>query len=183
MKKTLLTTMAAACVGMAVHADEVAADTNANATTTSTSPTMSSSQATTSSLAVDDRRFEAGAIFGEPTGASLKFWLNDKVAVDGAAGWAFRDDSDFYLHSDVLWHAFDVIPVSKGALPLYFGVGVLAKFRDNDDDIYGIRFPVGVNYLFENAPVSLFLEVAPVLDVAPSTRGDITAGVGVRYRF
>jgi len=178
MKKTLLTTTAAACVGMTVYTAEI----NENATNP---PATSSTPLTTSSpsLSMNDRRFEAGAIFGEPTGASLKYWLNDQVAVDGAVGWTFRDDSDFYLHSDVLWHAFEVFPVSKGALPLYFGVGGLAKFRDNADDIYGIRFPIGVNYLFENAPVSLFLEVAPVLDVAPSTRGDITAGIGVRYRF
>lgn len=178
MKKTILTTMAVAFAGMTVNADETNGNTS-NPAPTSPAPLQTAS----SSMSLNDHRFEAGAIFGEPTGASLKYWLNDKVAVDGAVGWAFRDDSDFYLHSDVLWHAFDVFPVSKGALPLYFGVGGLAKFRDNADDIYGIRFPIGVNYLFENAPVSLFLEVAPVLDVAPSTRGDITAGIGVRYRF
>lgn len=178
MKRTLLTTMAAACVGMTVYADETNGGAS-NPSATSSAPLTTSSP----SLSLNDRRFEAGAIFGEPTGASLKYWLNDTMAVDGAVGWAFRDDSDLYLHSDVLWHKFDVFNVSKGSLPLYFGVGALVKFRDHADDIYGIRFPIGVNYLFENAPVSLFLEVAPVLDVAPSTRGDITAGVGVRYRF
>lgn len=42
------------------------------------------------------RRFEAGAIFGEPTGASLKYWFNDTWAIDGVLGWAFhQDDIDF----------------------------------------------------------------------------------------
>ena len=130
-----------------------------------------------------DRKFEAGAIFGEPTGASLKYWLNDTMAVDGALGWSFDSDTDFYIHSDLLWHKFDVFKVSKGELPLYFGAGGLVKLRDNRDDIVGVRIPVGVNYLFEDVPVSLFLEVAPVLRVAPSTRGDFTAGIGARYRF
>lgn len=157
-------------------------------TTTTTSPPPTTTSDTpppttihTSSL---DQRFEAGMIFGEPTGASLKYWFNDTIAIDGALGWAFhQDDIDFYLHSDVLWHKFDVFNVSRGDLPLYFGLGASAKFRDGHDDIWGIRFPVGVNYLFADAPVSLFFEVAPVLDVAPSVRGDYSVGVGARYRF
>lgn len=130
-----------------------------------------------------DPSFEVGAIFGEPTGLSLKYWMNDTMALDGGVGWSFRDEDDLHLHSDVLWHNFDVFKVSKGRLPLYYGVGARVKFRDNRDDLVGIRFPIGISYLFEDAPVSLFLEVAPVLDVAPDTDGDFTAGIGVRFCF
>jgi len=131
-----------------------------------------------------DRRFEAGAIFGEPIGASLKYWLNDTWAIDGVLGWAFhQDDIDFYVHSDVLYHFHDLFHVSRGELLPYVGVGVSAKFRGDRDDIWGIRVPIGVEYLFENCPVSIFGEVAPVLDVAPGARGDFSVGVGARYRF
>jgi len=47
----------------------------------------------------------------------------------------------------------------------------------------GIRFPVGVAYLFDDAPVDLFLEVAPTLDLVPGTYLDFDAGLGVRYYF
>jgi hypothetical protein len=32
-------------------------------------------------------------------------------------------------------------------------------------------------------PVDVFLEVAPILDFTPSTRGGFTAGIGARYWF
>ena len=129
-------------------------------------------------------KFGIGAMVGEPTGASLKYWLNDTVAIDGAVGWSFHEDSNLYLHSEVLWHNFDLLPVSHGRLPVYFGVGALARFRDqNHDNEVGIRVPVGLCYLFENAPVDVFVEVAPAIDVAPGVRGEITGGVGVRYWF
>lgn len=180
MKKILIVTMAATLLGITSRADEMNEGTTNDVASDTSGATPRLTRMDTS---YPGHRFEAGAIFGEPTGVSLKYWLNDTMAVDGAAGWSFHDDSDFYIHSDVLWHKFDVFDVSRGRLPLYFGVGGLANFRDHRDDIVGIRVPVGVNYLFEDAPVSLFLEVAPVLDIAPSTRGDITAGVGVRFCF
>ena len=129
-------------------------------------------------------RLGAGIIVGEPTGASLKYWVNNTVAVDGAFGWSLHDDSDFYLHSDVLWHNFDLIPVSQGRLPVYFGVGGLVRFRDdNKDNQVGVRVPVGLSYMFNNAPVDVFVEVAPAIDVAPNVRGEVTGGVGIRYWF
>jgi hypothetical protein len=128
-------------------------------------------------------RFGVGVIFGEPTGVSLKYFITDTIAVDGGVGWAFHHHTDLHLHSDILWHDFDLIPVPEGKLPLYFGVGVRLKVEDHADDRFGIRVPVGVSYLFERLPIDIFAEIAPVLDLAPSTRGGLTAGVGVRWWF
>lgn len=129
-------------------------------------------------------RFGAGIILGEPTGASVKYWLNDTLAIDGAAGWSLHDDTDFYVHSDLLWHNFDLIPVSKGRLPFYIGGGGFIRFRDDrHDNEVGIRVPVGVSYMFDTAPIDIFLEIGPALDVAPDLRGEITGGIGVRYWF
>lgn len=128
-------------------------------------------------------RFGVGVLFGEPTGLSAKYFFNDTIAVDGGIGWAFHHHTDFHLHSDVLWHDFDLIPVPEGKLPLYFGVGARFKAADHADDRFGIRVPVGVSYLFECLPIDVFAEIAPVLDLAPSTRGGLTAGVGVRWWF
>lgn len=164
------------------------ADNNAPATTDSNPTVSTSANATATTPELEraghaDGRFEAGLVLGEPTGASLKYWLDRKVAIDGAVGWSFYRGSDFHLHSDFLWHRFDVFHVSEGELPLYFGVGARVKFRDNADDLVGIRIPVGVSYLFQDVPVDIFFEVAPIIDVAPSLRGSFTVGVGARYRF
>ena len=178
--------MAAALLSMTSRADEtVASASNTTGSSTSNSGDVANGMATSSPTPRDyrDSKFEAGLIIGEPTGLSAKYWLNDTMAVDGALGWSFHRETDVHIHSDVLWHRFDVFDVSTGHLPLYFGVGARVKFRDHRDDLVGIRVPVGVNYLFEDVPVSLFVEVAPVLDLAPSTRGGLTAGVGARFRF
>ena len=46
-------------------------------------------------------RLGAGITIGEPIGASLKYWFNDTLAIDGAIGWSSHDDTDLYVHSDV----------------------------------------------------------------------------------
>lgn len=126
----------------------------------------------------------AGIIIGEPTGGSVKYWLNRNMAVDGAAGWSTHDHSSLYFQGDLLWHQFGLFPINEGRLPLYIGVGGLVRFRDDHrDDQAGVRVPVGVSYMFENTPVDVFAEVAPTLDVAPEARGEITGGVGIRFWF
>jgi hypothetical protein len=129
-------------------------------------------------------RFGAGVIIGEPIGASLKYFVNDTMAIDGALGVSLHEHSGLYLHGDVLWHNFDLVPVSQGKLPLYLGVGGLLRLRNsNYDDQFGIRVPVGVSYLFDNAPVDIFAEIGPALDLTPSVRGEVTGGVGIRFWF
>ena len=128
-------------------------------------------------------RFGAGIIVGEPTGLALKYMLSDVVAIDGALGWSFSGRTDFYLHSDVLWHKRDAVAVRAGEVSFYCGVGGRLKLSDHGSDRMGIRVPVGVAYRFEDVPVDVFVEIAPVLDVAPSTRGDLTGGLGARWWF
>jgi len=129
-------------------------------------------------------RVGAGVIMGEPTGASVKYWLNNTLAIDGAFGWSTHDHSDFYVHSDALWHNFDLIPVSKGRMPFYFGVGGLVRFRNgNRDDQVGVRVPVGVSYMPDGLPIDIFAEIGPAIDVSPNVQGEVTGGIGVRYWF
>ena len=165
----LLTLAGALCA----CADEQAS--TANISTTSTPVSTSSDMA---------GKLGAGIIIGEPIGPTVKYWLNDTVALDAAAGWSTHDHTDFYLHSDVLLHKFDIIPVSSGRLPFYIGAGGLLRFRnDHRDNQVGIRIPIGVSYIFDNAPIDVFAEIGPALDVAPSVQGEVTGGVGIRYWF
>jgi hypothetical protein len=179
MKKVVIVTMTVTLVGLATQAaDTVAtnADTNGAVLTNSASGGVSYSS--------HAGKFGAGATFGEPIGADVKYWFNEKMAIDGAMGYSFHDNTELYMHSDILWHAFNLFPISHGQLPLYFGVGGLARFRKDDiPNEVGIRAPVGVSYMFENAPVDIFMEVAPALDIAPGLRGEVTGGIGIRYWF
>jgi len=141
--------------------------------------------------------FGAGIMVGDPTGVSVKYWLNDDRALDGGLAWGVWRGSYFHLHGDYLFHNSTLITVSKGKLPLYYGPGLRlrswsgdqywdnGKWHDYDGsrvDI-GVRFPVGLAYLFDGAPVDIFLEVAPTLDLTPATSFEIDGGIGARYWF
>ncbi|MDE3068737.1 MAG: hypothetical protein KGJ60_14480 [Verrucomicrobiota bacterium] len=128
--------------------------------------------------------FGAGVIVGEPTGASLKYWLTPNIAADFAGGWSFYDHADAEVQADLLWHDFNLLPVSQGRLPVYFGVGALGRFRhDRWDDQAGIRVPVGISYMMEGTPLDVFAEIGPALIFTPDVRGQVTGGIGVRYWF
>ncbi len=132
-----------------------------------------------------------GLILGEPTGFTVKYWLDEEHAIDGAAAWSFWDGDGLHLHSDFLWHNFDLLEEvagGDGKLPVYFGVGARLKFRDDagrdhdeNETIFGIRVPIGISYIFENHPVDLFAEVAPILDLAPDVEVNVNLAVGVRF--
>lgn len=134
-----------------------------------------------------------GVIIGEPTGVSIKKWIGETRAVDAAAAWSFSEHESFQFHADYLIHNFLLLQPKdfKGRLPVYFGVGGRIKLNDlnggkgrNDEDaLVGIRIPFGISYLFADAPVDLFAEVVPILNVAPDTDLDINAAIGARFYF
>jgi len=129
--------------------------------------------------------FGIGVIAGEPTGLSIKKWIDDKSAIDGSLAWSFIDDTAFQIHSDYLRHKIVFTEEFKSRLPFYYGVGARIKFKDKDkedDDVrVGIRIPVGLTYLFKEEPVDLFIEIVPILDLAPETDIKLNAAVGIRF--
>ncbi len=129
------------------------------------------------------RSFGLGIIAGEPTGISMKIWTGDNSAVDGAVAWSFEGDSSMHLHADYIVHKFDLIHVDSGALPMYFGIGGRYRSRENQDDDLGLRVPVGLNYLFADSAFDIFIEIVPILNLAPSTELDLNAALGARFFF
>ena len=131
-------------------------------------------------LSAQDSGLGAGVIFGEPTGISLKSWMSSKTAIDAAIAWSALDDF-LYVHADFLIHNFDIIDVSDGQLPLYFGLG--AKVGFGNDVVFGARIPIGLDYMFGSAPLDIFVEIVPGLTLVPGIDFDIDAGIGIRYWF
>lgn len=122
-----------------------------------------------------------GFMVGEPTGLTLKSWTGGGNAIDVGAAWSFGRYDAITLQADYLWHNYNVFSdVDEGSLPLYVGIGGRLVLGENDSYI-GARVPVGLNYLFEDAPVGLFIEAAPILNVAPSTDFDIDGTIGARF--
>lgn len=134
-----------------------------------------------------------GIIVGEPTGVSIKHWVSDRRAIDAAAAWSFSENDSVQLHADYLIHDFSLLRPEglSGRMPVYAGLGLRLKLKDNDDgpgrnvddDLVGVRVPIGISYLFHESDVDIFAELVPVLDVAPDSDFDINAAIGARLYF
>lgn len=126
--------------------------------------------------------FGIGVVLGEPSGVSGKYWLGEQTAIDGAFGYSFGDR--FRVSMDYLVHtnAFEA-----PEFPLYYGVGgaisgdrgYIAKSRTGDFAL-GARGVVGVSYLFTRAPLDAFLEIAPIVFIAPPIGLSIDFCFGIR---
>jgi len=125
--------------------------------------------------------FGLGLMVGEPTGLSGKYWLSPLSAIDGALGWSFGKNNWVQLHGDYLIHNYGIVNVGKGKLPVYYGIG--ARMIFSTANRVGIRGVAGLDYLFQSDPLDIFLEIAPVLDLAPEIEFDFNAGIGIRYYF
>lgn len=128
-----------------------------------------------------DKKLGVGIMVGEPTGLTLKSWTSTKNALDVGLAWSVGRYDAINIQADYLWHNYNVFQdVESDSLPFYYGIGGRVVLTDNDA-VVGARVPVGINYLFEDSPVGLFLEVAPILNVAPSTDFDVDGSLGVRF--
>ena len=127
--------------------------------------------------------FGLGIMVGEPTGVNGKLWLSGTTSLDMAAAWSLESNSGFQGQLDYVWHNFGVFNVSKGKLPLYYGVGGRFKTWENSDDSIGVRIPVGLDYMFENSRFDVFFEIVPTLNLTPSTDFDLNAALGGRFFF
>lgn len=137
---------------------------------------------------VEDKALGIGVMVGEPTGISLKRWISEDRAVDAGIAWSFSGNDSLHVHADYLFHRFDLTQTTelRGRFPLYFGVGGRIKVKGDKHDHdtkAGVRIPFGMSYLFDDAPIELFGEIVPVLDLVPDTDLDLNAAIGARFYF
>jgi hypothetical protein len=123
-----------------------------------------------------------GVVLGEPTGLSMKQWVSVRAALGGAAAWSFEDQSAFHVHVDYLLHGPVQVEGDAGRLLYYFGLGGRLK-AEEEESRFGVRAPLGIDYVFAVSPLDIFLEVVPLLDLAPGTDFHINGGIGIRYFF
>lgn len=122
-----------------------------------------------------------GLIVGEPTGISGKYWTASTTAFDAGLAWSFVDENAFQIHADYIFHNMRLITIPDGKLPFYYGIG--ARLKTATDVQLGVRVPLGLAYLFQNAPIDIFIEVVPILDLIPKTDFQISVALGARYFF
>jgi hypothetical protein len=130
-------------------------------------------------------KFGLGLITGEPTGVSGKYFMDKRNAIDGAFAWSFLQYGALNIHGDYLYHFYDVF---SEEVPVYVGIGGRVKFAssgDNDhgDTKFGLRIPVGLSWFPPKTPIDLFVEIVPLMDIAPSTEFTLAGAAGIRYYF
>lgn len=123
-----------------------------------------------------------GFVVGEPTGVALKGWLDHSSSVNFAAGWP---DEATQLQLDYAFHNFSAVHVTQGDFALYMGIGGAIKLWDEAvrEDEVAVRIPLGIDYIFEGGQLDLFVEVVPLVKVAPDSDFDVTAAFGARFFF
>jgi hypothetical protein len=150
--------------------------------------------------------FGLGIILGGPSGLSLKIPSGRANSINvilgynahGGPGWGngwgngrcdgpgdddcWDDDGSFYLGADYVWYNYNLIRVTHGRLPLYYGPGLNATVWDDGSRV-GFRIVVGLEYQFATAPFDIFFEVAPGVNLVPNTSGYVSAGIGTRFFF
>ncbi len=130
-------------------------------------------------LAVAAPKLGIGIMLGQPTGLSAKLWLDQTSAIDAAAAWSFLPSGSVYVHGDYLYHIYHLFPIKEGSLPVYMGIGGSAILQSAPT--IGLRFPVGIEYLFPKVPLDLFLEIGFGLTLYPATQFQGGGGIGIRY--
>jgi len=135
-------------------------------------------------------KFGVGVILGEPTGVAWKYRLSEEHALDGAIGLSPGDR--FRLHVDYLWekHSFQ-----EEHLLLHYGAGVVIgaggpgylAFERGETYVFAqrelgfaMRGVAGLTYAFPHSPFDAFVEIAPLLILAPASGMGIDAAVGAR---
>ncbi len=127
-----------------------------------------------------------GLRIGNPTGITAKKYLGASNALEVALGTNYNSGG-FELLAHYLFH----FPVSNApGLDWYYGFGGQVQTHDRkegnrDDDFeMGADGVIGLEYVFPNAPVSVFLDGILFLEIVDDPFDfDLDAGIGVRYNF
>jgi hypothetical protein len=137
-----------------------------------------------------------GAVFGEPTGLSAKYWLSQDHAIDGGLSYSF---DDFVLvFADYLFHFPTLIGGRYSEQAKYFkpyaGIGGLVYFStrgskrgatglasSTSDVGLAARVPLGLEWMPGGTPIGIYLEIVPGFGVVPATFGFLQGGIGARF--
>lgn len=139
-------------------------------------------------VSAQEKNFGLGVMLGEPTGISAKLWTSNNNALAFGLGWSAyhprydESGSRVHFHIDYLWHSFDAIR-SEEKFVFHYGIGGRFKDRGGDNGSLAIRGVGGLNWLPRNAPIDVFFELAPSLELTPSTGFALDGALGARFYF
>lgn len=129
-----------------------------------------------------DRQFGIGGIIGDPDGITAKGWLSESTAIAGAISVDLGSDYSWFLIQADFLKQNTLAIWEEALLQSHFGGGVRVVSGDFSEYI-ALRAPIGVDVNAIDAPVEVFMEVVPTIDVDPEVFFYFTGAMGFRYYF
>lgn len=129
-----------------------------------------------------DRKFGIGGIIGDPDGITAKGWLSGSTAIAGAVSFDLGNDYTWFLIQADFLKQNTVATWEEAFLQTHFGGGLRVVSGDFSEYI-ALRAPIGVDVQAIDAPVEVFMEVVPTIDVDPEFFFYFTGAMGFRYYF
>ena len=141
---------------------------------------------------------------GEPRGLNGKVFVSEGRAIDFGVGYIYRHyyyGDGLHLYGDFLFHPVTLVHADAFELPLYIGPGVRFwnfhyycpnRACDYRGSAFGIRVPIGISFDFNNVPLDIFIQLAPVVDFLygdyynryrDRAHPGIDASFGIRFWF
>lgn len=131
-----------------------------------------------------------GIVVGDPTGLTLKHWVARDQALAASLGGSYFGSPRIGV--DYLWHfnAFRssiVFLYGDAGVAIGLGRGVRwwgdrgYKYYERDETRLGIRGMFGVNILPRGIPLEFFLELGPLLTLAPGFGSSVDIAMGMRF--
>jgi len=130
-----------------------------------------------------DRKWGFGVVLGAPSGLSLKYWENSRVAYQGSIGgmWGggLMIGADYLVHENAL---------RNPSVPFYYGPGIFIGDAGLGGPTYsrgklalGIRGAFGVDYLVRDHPFDVSFELGPALLLTPVVGMGIEVSIAIRF--
>ncbi|MEQ9266783.1 MAG: hypothetical protein RLN81_16255 [Balneolaceae bacterium] len=138
----------------------------------------------TSSVAAQEAKNAIGAdLIGSDI--SARFYINENTSIRADLGFVLLDVNqvDFQL-SYVAYKSPEAFEVRFGTLRPYFAPGILLSADDITDDLsFGLIFPGGLEYIFEEAPVEVFMDIGPYVFIETNQLLGLSSSFGLRLRL
>ncbi len=129
------------------------------------------------------RSFGLGFMVGDPSGLNGKYFLSPNNAVEvGLGAGVFGNENSFAMHIDYLYHNNTIIQSSEN-FTVFYGFGIRVRSKEEAEFGLGMRGIIGVSWVSQTMPIDIFVQIAPVFKLLPSTKFGIDGAIGARYYF
>tara|TARA_R110000868_G_scaffold198621_2_gene445214 strand:+ start:287 stop:751 length:465 start_codon:yes stop_codon:yes gene_type:complete len=139
----------------------------------------------TSSVKAQNEGFAVGAQLFSPAGISVKATISESAAITGAVGFSINEfNNSVSVQTNLILNGDeDTFNVESGLLRFYYGIGLNFLISENTDNGIGIRLPLGIEYTLQEQPLEIYMDIAPTINIEPSSAFFLSSSLGVRYFF